>query len=52
VPCRWERRGARGPATDWVHWLVHAVDGLVPTDAALRGEIDCSLRDLRSTLGV
>jgi hypothetical protein len=44
--------GRRQPATDEVHWLVHAVDGLVATDAALRGEIDRSLRELRSTLGV
>jgi hypothetical protein len=44
--------GRRQPATDDVHWLVHAVDGLVPTDAALRDEIDRSLRELRSTLGV
>lgn len=44
--------GRRRPATDDVHWLVHPADGLVPTDAALRGEIDRSLRELRSTLGV
>jgi hypothetical protein len=44
--------GRRQPATDDVHWLVHAVDGLVLSDAALRGEIDRSLRELRSTLGV
>jgi hypothetical protein len=50
-------RGRRGvsvvwPATDEVHWLVHAADGLVPTDAAVRGEIDRSLRELRWTPGV
>jgi hypothetical protein len=44
--------GRRQPATDDVHWLVHPADGLVPTDSALRGEIDRSLRELRSTLGV
>jgi hypothetical protein len=41
-----------GRRPDWVPWLVPAVDGLVPTDAAVRGEIDRSLRELRSTLGV
>jgi hypothetical protein len=44
--------GRRQPATDDVHWLVHAATGLVSTDAALSGGIDRSLRELRSTLGV
>jgi hypothetical protein len=44
--------GWRQPATGGVHWLVHPAEGLVPTDAALRGETDRSLRELCSTLGV
>jgi hypothetical protein len=42
----------RQPATGGVRWLVHFAEGLVPTGAALRGEIDRALRELRSTLGV
>jgi hypothetical protein len=44
--------GRRQPATGGVRWLVHPATGLVPTGAALRGEIDRALRELRSTLGV
>jgi hypothetical protein len=42
--------GRRHPGD--MQWQVHFATGLVPTDAALRGEIDRSLRELRSTLGV
>jgi hypothetical protein len=44
--------GRRQPATGDVGWLVHPATGLVPTDAALRGEIDRALQELRATLGV